>query len=105
MKPITVSSTTMNTTSNVPRVPLKGIQIKEGEGRSSNALSKTTSIVDAKDKGKVILIEQSDEEKKKLQAGEMERQRQINNILRQGENDPPGLKKGDPNKHWCYDTI
>lgn len=21
------------------------------------------------------------------------------------ENDPPGLNKGDLNKHWCYETI
>lgn len=77
MKPITVSSTTMNTIENVPRVPLKGFSIKEGERGSSNALVKTISIVDPKGTEKVILPEQSDEE----------------------ENDPPGLNKGDPNRN------
>lgn len=41
----------------------------------------------------------------KLQEAELERQRQINNILLQIENDPPCLNKGDPNKHWHYETI
>lgn len=58
-----------------------------------------------KDKGKIIQVVQSDEEKKKLQAIELEKQRRINNILRQRANDPPALNKGDPNKHWCYETI
>ena len=35
----------------------------------------------------------------------MEHQRQINNILQQRENDPPGLNKGEPSKHWCYEII
>lgn len=77
------------------RVLLKGISIKENEGGSSNSLVKTTSIVDLQDKGNVILIEQSEEEKKRLQAAELERQRKINSILRQRENDPSGLNKGD----------
>ncbi|CAI9260322.1 unnamed protein product [Lactuca saligna] len=72
MKPITVSSITTSTTTNVPKVPLKGILIKEDEGGLSNDLVKRTSQVDLKDKGKVIPIKQSDEEKKKLQAAELE---------------------------------
>lgn len=24
---------------------------------------------------------------------------------RQRQSDPPGLNKGDPSKHWCYETI
>lgn len=30
---------------------------------------------------------------------------QLNSIMRQRENDPPGLEKGDINKTWCYETI
>lgn len=35
----------------------------------------------------------------------MERQRQINSILSQRVNNPPGLSKGYPKKHWCYERI
>ncbi|CAI9290299.1 unnamed protein product [Lactuca saligna] len=45
------------------------------------------------------------EEKKRFQAIELEKQRQINYILRQRANDPPGLNNGDPNKQWCYEII
>lgn len=33
----------------------------------------------------------------------MEKQRQIQSILRQRENDPPGI--GDPIEHYCYEYI
>lgn len=99
MNPIIVSLTTTFTTTNVSRGPLKGIPITESEGGSSNAHAKTTSTFYPKDKGYVILIEQSYEEKKNLQAAEFERQKKINNILRKRENGPPGLNKCDLNKH------
>lgn len=35
----------------------------------------------------------------------MERQRQIQSILRQWKGDPPGLEKGEPTKPYCYETI
>lgn len=35
----------------------------------------------------------------------MEKQRQIQSILRQRENDPPGIEKGDPVEHYCYEYI
>lgn len=31
--------------------------------------------------------------------------KQLNNFMRQRENDPHGLDKGDINKFWCYETI
>ena len=64
-----------------------------------------TSNVDPKEKGKSIQVDQTEEEKKRLQAIEIKRQRKINNISRQRANDPPGVNKGDPNKQWCYETI
>lgn len=47
----------------------------------------------------------SKHENKKLQEKEMERLRQVNSIMTQRINNPPGLNKGDPNKAWCYETI
>lgn len=35
----------------------------------------------------------------------MEKQRQIQSILRYRANDPPGMDKGDPIKHFCYENI
>ncbi|CAI9290504.1 unnamed protein product [Lactuca saligna] len=57
-----------------------------------------------KRKGKSVQIIQTEEEKKRLQAIEMEKQRQIN-ILNKRMNDPPGMNKSDRNKKWCYETI
>lgn len=99
MMPIPVYSTTITTTANELRVPLKGISITKCEGGSSKSLVETTSTIDPKDKRKVIIIEQSDEEKKKQQAAELEYQKKLNRIFRQRENDPPSLKTGDTNKH------
>lgn len=31
--------------------------------------------------------------------------KQLNSIMRMRSNDPPYLKKGDPNKVWDYETI
>lgn len=61
--------------------------------------------VDPRDKRKSISVVQLDEEKKKQQAIKIERQRQINSILRQQANYQLGLNKGDPNKQWCYEII
>lgn len=106
MKPIMIFSTTTTIRiENVLKAPKKGISIKEGEGGLINAPVKMSLTLDPKDKGKVILIEQSNEEKKKLHEAELERQRQINNIIFDRENDPPGLNKGDPNKRWSYEMI
>lgn len=87
------------------KVHMKWISIDKGVGGSIYTLVKTTSNGDPKDKGKNIQVKQTEEEKKWVQAIEIERQRQINNILRQRANDPPGVNKGDPNKQWCYETI
>lgn len=35
----------------------------------------------------------------------MERLIQVNKIMNQRVNDPPGLEKGDPNKTWLYEKI
>ncbi|CAI9293077.1 unnamed protein product [Lactuca saligna] len=69
MKPLMVSLTTTSTKKkNKLIIPLKGTLIKEEEGWSSKDHVKTISTIDPKEKGKVILIEQSDEEKKKQKA-------------------------------------
>ncbi|CAI9288522.1 unnamed protein product [Lactuca saligna] len=99
------STTTTSTRAYVSKAPSKLISIKEGEGGSSSDLIKTTSSIEPKDRGKVILIKQSYQEKNKQQATKLERHRKINSILHQRENDPPSLNKGDPNKNWCYETT
>lgn len=56
-------------------------------------------------KGNGIFIEPTAEEKKAAIEKEMDKQRQIQLILRQRANDPPGLHKGDPMKHYAYEHI
>ena len=36
---------------------------------------------------------------------EMERKRQIQSILRKRANTSPGIDKGDPSKHYCYENT
>lgn len=50
-------------------------------------------------------MEPTKEEKKRLQALEIEKMKQLNSIMRIRANDPRGLGKVDPNKVWCYETI
>lgn len=45
------------------------------------------------------------EEKKVAIEAEIEKQRQIQSILDQRENDPPGMEKGDRTKHYCPKYI
>ena len=56
-------------------------------------------------KGKGIQVDTTKEDKNISLEKEMQKQRQINNILRQWQNDPPSLDKGDPTKPFCYKTI
>lgn len=56
-------------------------------------------------KGKGIMTNPSKEGKKDSLETEIERQRQIQSILRQRQGDPLGLEKGDPTKQYCYKTI
>ena len=35
----------------------------------------------------------------------MKKQREIQSILQQRANDPPGFDKGGPSKHFCYEYI
>ena len=58
-----------------------------------------------KNKGKGISTKPTADEKKVVVEKEMEWQRQIQSILRQLENDPHGLDKGYPSKHYCYENI
>lgn len=46
-----------------------------------------------------------EEKKKRQHALEIEKQRQLNNIMRRRQNDPPSLNKCDPRKQWCYETV
>ncbi|CAI9281407.1 unnamed protein product [Lactuca saligna] len=79
----------------------KGIAIGSSGGGSSSKppISKEAKV------GKGKEIEPSVEEKKKDQEAEIEMQRQINNIIRQRQNDPPSLEKGDPTNPFFYETI
>ncbi|CAI9303072.1 unnamed protein product [Lactuca saligna] len=56
-------------------------------------------------KGKGIPTEPTKKEKKIAIEQEIEKQRQIQNILYQRANDPPGLNKRDPSKHHIYEYI
>lgn len=81
----------------------KGIVI----GSSAGGLSSKPPLSkeELENKGKGIKIDPSEEDKKKALEKEMEKQRQINSILRQRHADPTGLEKGDPTKKYCYETI
>lgn len=54
---------------------------------------------------KGFLSEPTIKEKKRALEKEMERQRQIQSILRQRQSDPPILENGDPIKPYYYETI
>ncbi|CAH1422833.1 unnamed protein product [Lactuca virosa] len=107
MKLVIVSLTTTSTTTSFDQSKDQstGIPTTECVGGLSSALVKITSNNDPKDKRKSIEFVMYNEEKKRLQAIKLEKHKQINSILRQRANDPPGLNKGYPNKHRCYETI
>ncbi|CAI9260017.1 unnamed protein product [Lactuca saligna] len=96
-------TTTLTTTTTRPSV--KGVIINESSRGSGSRSMPPTSKNTQGDKGKGIDKTPLEKQKKKQQALEIKRPRQINSILRRRQNDPPGLNKGDPNKHWCYETI
>ena len=56
-------------------------------------------------KGKGIQVDPTKNVKKISLEKEMEKQRQINSILRQRQNDPLSINKVDPTKPFCYETI
>lgn len=95
--------TVYSTTTFVPNVKfdLSKLQTKKrlsiGEGSSSPSIVKPMTTSNPKDKGKDVLVGPSTKENKKLQQLEMERLRQLNNIMRE-TNDLLGHNKGDPNK-------
>lgn len=78
---------------------LKGIVIDTSTEGGSSSASKPKPTK-GEGKGKEILIGKSKEEKQAEIKAEMERQRVIHNILRKRENDPHGMNKGDPRKHY-----
>ncbi|CAI9290318.1 unnamed protein product [Lactuca saligna] len=90
-----IVSTTVTT-----RPLVKGVVI--GESSSSKPPQSTKK---EKGKGKGISVEPTIEEKKAALEKEMERQRKIQSILRQRQSDLPGMEKGDPTKHYNYETI
>lgn len=100
--PVLLTTTSTTTTS---RLITKDTVIGESTGDSTSSSKPPPSKDDKGDKGKGIEIATTEEEKKKNLEMEIERQQHINNILRQRQSDPPGLNKGDPNKHWCYEII
>lgn len=101
---VTATTTDTNINVNLSKLQQKK-EISIGEGGSSPAIIKTTSIVDSKYKGKGVHVEPSAKEKKRLQELEMEKLRQLNRILMQMKDNPLGLNKGNPNKVWCCETI
>lgn len=95
---ISIISTSIKT-----RLVTKGVVIGSSIGGSSS--KSNPSIEKVKGKGKGINVEPNAEEKKIPLENETEKQRKIQSILSQRQSDPPGLEKGDPTKHYCYDTI
>ena len=83
---------------------MKRVVIGERVGGFYSSSMKPPSKDSQGDKGKGVLVTPSNDEKKKQHALEIERQRQVNSILRR-KNGPPGLSKGNPSKHWCFETI
>lgn len=72
---------------------------------SRSSIVKFVSTSKTNVKGKSVHVEPSGEEKKRLQELELGNMKQLNNIMRQREKDPPVLDKEDLNKVWCYETI
>ena len=58
-----------------------------------------------KDKGKGIIIEKTNKEKKAEVAAEVERMRHVQSIMRQRALDNSKVDKGDPSKVYNYETI
>ncbi|CAI9270136.1 unnamed protein product [Lactuca saligna] len=73
------------------------------DGGSSSSSKPNPSEDDGKGKG--ILVEKSKEERKLEIETKMDKQRQIQNILRLRENDPAGMEKRDPKKLSSYKNI
>lgn len=70
------------------------------------AFSTTTSTTTTlKPLTKGVVIEPTTEENKLALEQEIEKQRKIQSILRQRENDPTSIDKGDPSKYYIYETI
>lgn len=72
---------------------------------SRSSIVKIVSTSKTNVKSKSVHVEPSGEEKKRLQELELGNMKQLNNIMRQREKDPPALDKEDLNKVWCYETI
>lgn len=81
----------------------KGIVI--GSSVRGSSSKPPLSKEELESKGTGIKVTRSEEDKKKALEKEIEKQRQIKNIVRQRQGDPPGLEKGDPTKQYCYKTI
>lgn len=108
MKPIITTSSTTTPMPNV-KVDLFKLQHKKviwiWEGGSISWAVKPITNTFPKDKGKRVHVEPLAKEKKRLQEIELERMRQLSNIMRQRIDDPLGLNKGDPNKVWNNEMI
>ncbi|CAI9300260.1 unnamed protein product [Lactuca saligna] len=73
---------------------------------ATGSISKPPSSTEEnKGKRKGIYTDPTEEEKYITLEKEIERHRNIQSMLRQREADPPGLRKGDPMKPYCYKTI
>ncbi|KAL7610158.1 hypothetical protein Lser_V15G11463 [Lactuca serriola] len=108
VKPTIVSASpvisTMTTTVPIPRPSTKGIVI--GNVVSSNvSSSKSAAPSNVKDKGKGVLIEKTNKEKKAEVAAEVERMRHVESIMRQRALEGLNVDKGDPSKVFNYETI
>lgn len=101
-KPIMSKADLVVSTGTTTRKILKGIVIgTTGEGSAS----KPKETPRNQDMGKKVIIEISKEERKADIEAEMEKQRQIQSILRHRQSDPPHLNKGDPKKLHSYENI
>ncbi|CAI9265114.1 unnamed protein product [Lactuca saligna] len=103
--PTSLPKTSTVTTSSTTTKPLtKGIMIGPAGGGSSSSKPPPTTE-EMQNKGKGNFTEPLVKEKTTAIEKEMEKQRQIQSILCQRENDPIGLNKGDPSKHYTYEYI
>ncbi|CAI9281095.1 unnamed protein product [Lactuca saligna] len=108
---ILIPSKHVQTTTITPNVKVDILKLQSKKGFNVNEIGSRSSIVkfvatlETNVKGKSFHVEPSGEEKKRLQELELENMKQLNNIMRQREKDPPALDKEDLNKLWCYETI
>ncbi|CAI9299142.1 unnamed protein product [Lactuca saligna] len=78
---------------------------RAGRRKAGDVSIKHVATYESKGKGKGVQVDLIKEKKSILQELEIKRMKQLNTNMRVRLNDPPCLKKGDPNKVWCFETT